>query len=840
MSSNLGSKVRDSVVRSIPNALLALLLLAAAYPARGADPIQSARSYLATRQLESGAFAGTRVVDTFEALAALPDRAAQETALVSLFLASPDNLEAAFLRATALAAAPYADPLAASALHDAIRRGELGLAPGSRGADPLVVAAALRFAVAEGSAADVVAVLDVLRSLRRADGSFGFADNESDLALTAEVVRVLAAPGVVGGSDLLAAARTWLRSSIPSGGTLPAADLALLLLALAPSDEAIAQASATELASRQDFLGAFDGGDTRATALAIQALALAMPDLVLRRPSIVLDVPTTGQPFAYPVVVANVGATTSAAAVIEYRVADGAGAVLFTSTAAVPPLSPAQQITVSLDLGTQGAPGARRLTAVANPAAAMVEGSYDNNVLTFDYRVADRPDLELVAGDISVSPVPPVVGGDTRVTVRVRNIGEALATNVHVQLFQGEPGAGGVLLGEQYFNAVANGTPRMFAASFVPRSKDPVRLFARVDPESVITEAREDNNSASIDVSAVNPADVVTDLSSYISASRTTASQGDPVTVAYKVTGTVKRYGSVYIDTTRYGFGALQVVLYLGTPGTLGVEVQRTWVGLEPMLLNLPGGVTPVGVASGQINYVLPPDLPAGRYRFTAVVDPENRSGDVNLTNNSASVDVELTNGGLAELYVAALTSDARIVDDAHPTTVRARIANVGQSAAAAVPVTLATPLRTIPSTAFAVLPGEQIDVSFALTAADLNPGLNTLTVSIDPQNLVTESSKLNNAKTLSVERTTGAVALTVRQLAPIPVSGEPARIELLVQNTGTRRRPHAQCRSGCTETGRGTSRPRTAPQSRRVARGATSCRWPRRGSPGPAASPHP
>lgn len=298
--STRGERVRTksvSRVRAVGfwlGTISSIALLTAAPTIGAADPIQAARGFLASRQLETGGFTGARVGDVFESVAALPDRATQDAALVALLLSPVDNLEAGFLRASALAPSPYADPGAAAALIGSIRTHELGLAPGSQDADPLVLAAAIRFAASQGSASDVATLVGVLRAIGRTDGSFGFADNDGDVTPTAEIARVLAGPAGTAAPDLLSAARAWLRGAVAGRGSLPAADLALLLLAFGGTDQASTQVLAAELLARQDPAGSFDGGDLRATALAVQALVAAMPDLVLR-PALVLGTPTTGQ-----------------------------------------------------------------------------------------------------------------------------------------------------------------------------------------------------------------------------------------------------------------------------------------------------------------------------------------------------------------------------------------------------------------------------------------------------------------------------------------------------------------------------------------------------------------
>ena len=97
------------------------------------------------------------------------------------------------------------------------------------------------------------------------------------------------------------------------------------------------------------------------------------------------------------------------------------------------------------------------------------------------------------------------------------------------------------------------------------------------------------------------------------------------------------------------------LVLYLGTSTSRGVELTRTWLPVTPYYATLATGEQVfVGAGSAQLSYAVPSDLAPGKYRFTAVADPDNVSGDVNLANNVDSLLI-VTGGNLTSDTVQAI-----------------------------------------------------------------------------------------------------------------------------------------------------------------------------------------
>jgi len=741
-----------------------VLALFAARPlqVRADDPTARARAFLESASLAQRALAGSQMVDAAEVADALEPSAALDVVRLGLSFSVPDNHQAALLRIGALAGAPFGDPGAAAAEFVALMAGDAGLARGSAGADPLVLASAVRACARQACGADVLATLIAsLAACQHADGSFSFADNDGDIAVTAEVARALGSVvGSTAAQAVLEPTVAWLRAQIP-GAVLPVADLALALTAISDADPALAAALVTDLMARQEASGAFDAGDVRATALAVQALRRGLPDLVVAVAPVQSEA-TTGAPATLKLYVTNGGRTPSPATTLQASVRDGAGATVWTSTAIVPPLAAGSTTTLLADLGMQGVPGARVATFVANPGQDFAEGDFSNNALTWNYTVKDLADLVIEPGDIALSPSPAVLYQASRISVRVRNIGVATEQNVHVQLFDGDPIAGGRLMSEAFFNAVAASTPRVLMASWIPGDLQAHTFFARVDPEGSVREVSKANNQASITFTANNPADFVIDLHAFMSSSGTSINQGDPLTVTFGLGGLISRFGNPYPDAALWPFRAVAMDLYQGTPGVLGTLIWHGAVGIQPCPNNMPWMVCDVAYPS-EYRYGVNTNALTGTLQFTVILDPDNVTSDIKLSDNVVVQIVDVKNPGLAELWVdpASIRSDPGSVPTTGTATVHATIANTGVIAANDVRVDLVWPSRTSSLILPMLAPGQTSDVQFAVAASDLQLGNNGRIV-VDPLNAIPEPSKANNSAPISLRASNVNYTLTM------------------------------------------------------------------------------
>jgi len=113
-------------------------------------------------------------------------------------------------------------------------------------------------------------------------------------------------------------------------------------------------------------------------------------------------------------------------------------------------------------------------------------------------------DLAVFADDLTFS-TNVVCGQTVDVYAVVRNLGELAATNVNVAFYDGNPGAGGVLIGstQTLSGVLAAGTSAVAQVSWtVPESSSNRTVYAVVDPAQVLMDRNRANNTAYMSVLA--------------------------------------------------------------------------------------------------------------------------------------------------------------------------------------------------------------------------------------------------------------------------------------------------------------------------------------------------
>lgn len=745
---------------------------------RADDSVGRARAYLTSAQGMGFGTYGIPVIDAAEAVAALPNGPDRDAAVFALSTSIPDNEDAALMRLAVLRGTPFEDPVAAAAVRTLIAANELGLAPEAGGADPLVVARAVAFAAQDPIVQSAVpALLSTLANQQRPDGGFAFADNDSDLALTADVVRTLR--GVSAAAQIQSLAGSYLaRQAGGSLAYLPAADVALAALALRDGGGDTLAALLTEILSRQDADGSFDAGDVRATALAAEAMAAGLADLTIVRQALASTAPATGSDYVIPLNVRNGGLLGAPSVEGTVSVTDSTGQVVYTGSFTVPALAAGATASVNVDLGAQGAVGNRVATLIVNASFAFPEASYDNNVLTVQYRVAGLPDLAIAPSDISATPSPPSLYQSLDVSVRVRNVGDATAERVHVQLFQGDPLAGGALIGETVFNAVASGVPRTLTARVVPATVDPIRLVARVDPENAIQEASKENNVASIQVTPVAPADILVDVVADYLASRT-VNQGDAVSLSYSGAIIITRFGTSYPDWSRLPFKQIEGLFTMQQGGATTVLSHDQF---------------PVsGYAEKQQTVSLTTSGLTGVYQLSSVFDPNGLIQETNKANNSLVATLTVVTPNLPELWIdpASLTVSPSSLPPGTVATLQGRLRNTGLLTANNIPVAVVLPTATgatVTTTQIVatLAPGSDVLLTATLDTTKFTPGAYTVTWQVDPQSTIQESSRQNNNVSQSVRVAGADLTITSVTQTPLPApTGSTATVVINFRNDG-------------------------------------------------------
>ena len=357
-------------------------------------------------------------------------------------------------------------------------------------------------------------------------------------------------------------------------------------------------------------------------------------------------------------------------------------------------------------------------------------------------------------------------------TVRVRNIGSAIARNVHAQLFLGDPASGGMLVAEQFFNAVAPGIPRLLVTQVVPRSLAPMHLVARVDPENAIPEVNEANNETYLDLAPVEGAKLLTDVTPFLNlGSLDSFVQGTKLGMFFGTRVSERRYGTDYPIPETWPFEQILTVLSVGPPGA-ETELRRQ---VAPKSA-LTGGAVQEYVSVRH-------ERAGGPITFSVRADADNAVPEVDETNNVVSKTVTITTPDLPELWIdgATVRVDPPLVNPGAAYIVHGTIRTPGVLSATAIRVDLGTATVFVP----ALAPGDSADVPVTLTAG--SAGTYTMQYSVDPLHAIAEGSMTNNVTPVTVYVGRSDLEIASVSVDPAPVvGGSSAYVTVTFRNIGT------------------------------------------------------
>ncbi|MBU0640928.1 MAG: carboxypeptidase regulatory-like domain-containing protein [Planctomycetes bacterium] len=109
-------------------------------------------------------------------------------------------------------------------------------------------------------------------------------------------------------------------------------------------------------------------------------------------------------------------------------------------------------------------------------------------------------DLAVFVEDVSVTPPNPLPVTQATITAKVKNVGESPASSIEVGFYDGDPDAGGVLIGTMPVVAgplVGGGEAEASVEWVVPAVTEPVEIYVRVDPNLVQEDRDRMNNMTS-------------------------------------------------------------------------------------------------------------------------------------------------------------------------------------------------------------------------------------------------------------------------------------------------------------------------------------------------------
>lgn len=516
-------------------------------------------------------------------------------------------------------------PLAAQLVSVQGADGGWGLAAGLA-SSPVDTALAVQVLRAAGIAGDGGGGrgLAYLLAQQNTDGSWSAAPGgEGRVGVTVEVLKAVGGfKGASGVDTARGKALAWLKGrQNPDGGfgDSPSTvyDTSSVLSVLLDSDFPAAQVfqAANYLWSAQGADGSWRGSAYQ-TAKAIGILRKASaPNLSIREGDILLSspAPVDGEKVSVAVRLRNEGrVAVENAAVRLYDGDPGAGGQPVGPDQVLPRVEGLAVTEVRFLWDTIGRAGNRTLVAVVDPDGKIAEYNEQDNrtFLSVDVRPApDQADILINAGEISVFPERiDRLPSDLSVTALVRNTGRTPVSGAVVALYDGDPGAGGLKLGETVINVSAQSSAVANFSTTLRRGGEIVYTLV-ADPSNAIPEFSEDNNvavkrfatGATVDLSVAGE-----DLT--VSADPVSVGQDLTISVNIRNSGTLPAYSVPVRVTVTGAAGAAEI-------GNRTVSVEA---------------------GSSKTNQLVWRVDQAGVLKIGVRVDPDNQTAELDETNNAA------------------------------------------------------------------------------------------------------------------------------------------------------------------------------------------------------------
>ena len=620
-----------------------------------------------------------------------------------------------------------------------------------------------------------------LAGFQDAQGGMGWIEQGvAQESVVARFADAYAQSGLPGTADQLLRSRSWLEARQRGDGGFGSPQSTLHDSVMVLASAARLGLSTTRRALLKDFVllrssGSLDSVQSVGMlAMTLQALALEQGgNLAIEGPVEVLPAqPYDGQPVTLAVRVRNTGSDPVAASVLRWFEGEpGAGGVGFGDDVQVPTLPPGGSARTEQVWESRGRPGAHPFWVQLDAAGQVLESREDDNLAQVEVVVAPAPagvELALVAAETTLDPnrldtVPATV----RVRGILRNLGATPASQARLELAIVTT-AGPSVVASALLDVAARGeTP--FDLSYVSTQAVPLDFSLRVDPDERWTEADESNNSVSLRLEFGSTLDLAIAAADLL------------LTPAQPAAGTLAQ---------------LRVQLHnRGTQNAQGVrllvdsEVGSTTTTLLDTQLSLPAA----GTASREIPWR---PTAAGSTRLRVRLDPDNSIAELDETNNSADIVVDVLPATGINLF--ALPGSLQLTPvqplEGQPLAVSARLRNLGADAAPPFAVHLysGTPGSGGSLLAQTTVPGlaANAEHEVQLAVADLPlRGAHVLHLLVDATGLVDERDETDNLLVQDVlvralpDLALGSGAL---RLEPVqPIAGQPLTAHLRIENLG-------------------------------------------------------
>ncbi|MBI5096539.1 MAG: VCBS repeat-containing protein, partial [Nitrospirae bacterium] len=329
------------------------------------------------------------------------------------------------------------------------------------------------------------------------------------------------------------------------------------------------------------------------------------------------------------------GGAVSQIAGIDIAFYDGApdqGGVLLGSTKTARVLGVGDYEDVSITW-TNPSAGNHTVYIVADNTNKFNECRENNNITSASLNIGISqpqilytPDLEISPADITI--IPPVIEGQSPViTAIVHNTGNLGASDAVISFYDGDPQSGGLLIGSVTKSFVDAGATALAEVTWDTMGQSGRNyLHVVVDPQGLIPESNENNNSALIPVDVTPPAKPDLAITgSDIAFSSLNPAEGRLLTL----TAMIRNLG---LQTANVG-----VVLYDGDPASGG-----SLIAMKTIYQIIPFG----GAVS--MSFDIPTTGMAGNHKYYLSLDPGHMIDEINEANNVAWNSVTIGASGLA------------------------------------------------------------------------------------------------------------------------------------------------------------------------------------------------
>ncbi|MEZ5332102.1 MAG: CARDB domain-containing protein [Thermoanaerobaculia bacterium] len=369
--------------------------------------------------------------------------------------------------------------------------------------------------------------------------------------------------------------------------------------------------------------------------------------------------------------------------------------------------------------------GTTEVRVLADPDDAIAEINEDDNLGVASVATVPSFDLEVLDSDLALIDGPAHLGEDVVFQVGLHNRGTSDSPSTEVALTISD-GTATVSLPSLQIQLAAGESVQRTVAWRVDRTGSIV-LTAAIDPENLLPEVDEANNSAALAFEAtalLEPNLVVS--SNDLTAAPDPALEGSPTTLSVPVR-----------NTGGTAAGPFSVDVYDGAPEEGGLLLGSV------LIASLDAGAT----APVELSW---PEVPAGDRLVHVIVDPQGAVEEADETDNRAFRLLEVLALPDAAIGPASLHFEPELPSPGQTVTLTVLVTNSGQQAVHDLVVRAwdgepGAGTQIGGDQVIAVLEGEATgEATFTWNLAQ-GPTARTISVAVDPDGLVHESDETNN-----------------------------------------------------------------------------------------------